>query len=153
MYQRILVPLDGSATADKGLREAIALAASQKARLFLLHVVDDYPMLLGLSSVASCNEMIAGLRKYGTDVLDKAKQAARDASVEAETLLTEVATHRVAEVIVQQARRRACDLIVMGTHGRRGLDRVALGSEAELVVRTSPVPVLLVRPEPAQPAP
>ncbi len=145
MYQRILVPVDGSPTAERGLREAIKLAEGQATRLLFLHIVDDYTMLIEMSSAAGYEEMIRGLRQYGLDVLGKAKRAAEAAGAHSETLLREVTGKRVADVIVDQARQHACDLIVMGTHGRRGFSRLTLGSAAEGVVRSSPVPVLLVR--------
>jgi len=146
MYQRILVPLDGSVPSESGLREAVGLARGQKATLFFLHVVDDFSMLVEMTSVRSYDEMLKSLRQYGLDVLAKARHVAEEAGVHCESLLREVTNERVAEVIVDQAKQHSCDLIVMGTHGRRGFSRVAMGSEAEQVARTSPVPVLLVRP-------
>jgi nucleotide-binding universal stress UspA family protein len=147
MYHRILVPLDGSPTSQCGLQEAIKLASGQDATLFLLHVVDDFGMLVEMTSVRSYDEMVKGLRAYGLEALGKARHAAEEARVRSECLLREVTNQRVAEVIVDQAKQHACDLIVMGTHGRRGFNRIAMGSEAEQVARTSPVPVLLVRQE------
>ncbi|MHB1121876.1 MAG: universal stress protein [Ramlibacter sp.] len=147
MYQRILVPLDGSATSERGLREAIKLASGQQATLFFLHVVDDFRMLVEMTSVRSYDEMLKGLRHYGLEILAKARRAAEETGVHRESLLREVTNERVAQVIVEQARQHGCDLIVMGTHGRRGFNRIAMGSEAEQVARTSPVPVLLVRHE------
>ena len=152
MYRRILVPLDGSATSERGLREAIALACGlqEKPRLVLLHVVGDFSTLVEMSAVASYQELLEGLRRFGRDVLAKAKAAAAAAGLEADSTLREVAQGRVADVIVSEARSASCDLIVMGSHGRRGFSRVAIGSDAEQVVRASPVPVLLVRREEAQ---
>lgn len=147
MYQRILVPLDGSATSERGLREAIKLASGQQATLFFLHVVDDFRMLVEMTSVRSYDEMLKGLRQYGLEILAKARHAAELAGVHRESLLREVTNERVAQVIVDQAKQHNCDLIVMGTHGRRGFNRIAMGSEAEQVARTSTVPVLLVRQE------
>lgn len=147
MYQRILVPLDGSAVAESGLQEAIGLAAELKARLVLVHIVDDYAVRVELSVVANNESILKGLRQYGLEVLSKAKHAAEHAGVHAETVLREVAQERIADVIAAQARQHHCELIVMGTHGRRGFSRMTLGSSAELVARTSPVPVLLVRRE------
>lgn len=149
MYQRILVPLDGSETAESGLQEAIGLAAELKARLVLLHIVDDFTMLVEMSAVSNYQDMLKGLRHYGLEVLNKAKHAAENKGVHVETVLREVAQVRVADVIVAQVKQHHCELIVMGTHGRRGFSRMALGSNAELVARTSPVPVLLVRKEEA----
>lgn len=148
MYKRILVPLDGSATAERGLREAMALSSGQQTQLLLLHVVDDYPLLIETSSMTGYEEMMKSLREYGLGVLAKALRACEDASIPCETLLREVTGERVSDIIVDQAGQHACDLIVMGTHGRRGLQRLTLGSQAEAVARASPVPVLLVRLEP-----
>ena len=148
MYQRILVPLDGSATAERGLREALRLAAEQKAKLHLLHVVEDFPMLMEMSTAVSFDAMMREVREYGENVLSKAQAAATAAGVTAETAVREVTRGRIATVVVDEARSSGCDLIVMGTHGRRGFNRLALGSDADLVVRESPVPVLLVRDDP-----
>ena len=145
MYKKILVPLDGSATAERGLQEAIGLAAPLKARLALLHVVDDFAMLVEMSSVASYKEMLDGLRQYGQNALDKAKRAAAESGVQADICLREVTQARISEVILEEAKRLSCDLIVMGTHGRRGFSRLTMGSNADAVVRISSVPVLLVR--------
>lgn len=145
MYSRILLPVDGSATAERGLREAVGLAREQRATLVLVHVVDAYPMLAGIASAETFEQSRQQMRRYGEDLLAKALQAVQDAGVQGETVLHEVSTERVSDAIVDEARNRQCELIVMGTHGRRGLSRLALGSDAEHVVRESPVPVLLVR--------
>ena len=145
MYQRILVPVDGSATAERGVREAVKLASGQNTRLLFLHVVDDYTTLSEMTSASGYEDMLKRLRQYGLDVLSKAKREAEAASVHCETLLREVTGKRVADVIVEQVGQHGCDLIVMGTHGRRGFPRLTLGSAAEGVARISPVPVLLVR--------
>jgi nucleotide-binding universal stress UspA family protein len=145
MYQRILVPVDGSATAERGLREAVKLAAGQNTRVLFLHVLDDYTTLAEMTSASGYEDMLKSLRQYGLDVLSKARQEAEAASVHCETLLREVTGKRVSDVIVEQASQHACDLVVMGTHGRRGFSRLTLGSTAEGVARISPVPVLLVR--------
>ncbi len=147
MYHRILVPLDGSAPSERGLREAIRLAADQRATLFLLHVIDRYPMLMEGASPRSFEDALEQLRVRGHGLLAKASQATADAGVKSETRLHDATPATVADTIIQEAGRLDCDLIVMGTHGRRGVSRLTMGSEAELVVRTSPVPVLLVRKE------
>lgn len=149
MYQRILVPLDGSATAERGLREAINLAAGTDAGLLLLHVVDDYPSLVGITSITCFDEMMKGLRRKGLDVLAGARKAAESASLHVETFLRGVNGKPMEQVIVEQAVEHSCDLVVMGTHGRGGFDRIAMGSVAEGVTRTCPVPVLLVGAAPA----
>jgi len=151
MYKRILVPLDGSATAERGLREAIGLARDRQSTLFLLHVVDEYPLVLQMSSATNHEQTeraslrMTTLREYGDAVLAKAKMVAIKAGVTSDTRLREISSGRIADVIVEEATSSDCDLIVMGTHGRRGFSRLMLGSDAELVVRTATVPVLLVR--------
>lgn len=145
MYQRILVPVDGSAASQRGLQEAVRLARTLEARLLFLHVLDDYPMLMQVTSQANLDAMLKDLRHAGLDVLSRARQAAEQGSVHCETLLREVTGKRVADIIVDQVGQHHCDLVVMGTHGRRGLARLSMGSDAEQVLRASPVPVLLVR--------
>ena len=145
MYHRILVPLDGSPTAEAGLRHAIGLAAALKAELVLLHVMDDFALTMEMSSVMSYDTMRDALRQYGQHALDRAQQAAADAGVMCESFVREVAQARVSEVINDEAVKHRCDLVVMGTHGRRGFSRLTLGSNAEAVMRTSTTPVLLVR--------
>lgn len=149
LYAHILVPVDGSPTADRGLQEAIRLAGELKSKLRLLHVIDDFPMLMEMSAIASFEAGLQKMRQYGETVLAKAQAQAATAGVEAQTVLREATQGRIADIVVDEATKTACDLIVMGTHGRRGFSRVALGSDADRVVRSSPVPVLLVRQEKA----
>jgi nucleotide-binding universal stress UspA family protein len=85
------------------------------------------------------------LRKGGKAILARAAAEAKKRGVTAKTVLAENLAGRVADVIVRQAKRRRADLLVLGTHGRRGLTRMVMGSDAELVVRYTPAPVLLVR--------
>ena len=144
MYKRILVPLDGSDTAQLGLAEAIGIAQPLKARLLLLQVVDDLAWLVEMSAVANSAQLHREVRRYADEVLAKAKAAAAK-DVEAETIVRETVGGRPADAIVDEARKQGCDLIVMGTHGRKGLSRMVLGSDAMAVVQASPVPVLLVR--------
>ena len=151
MYQHILVPLDGSVTAERGLREAVRLAAEQKSKLRLLHVIENFPMLMDMSSAVSFESMMREVRGYGQNVLTAAQAVAVRAGVPAETSLREVTHGRIAKAVIDEALDSGCDLIVMGTHGRRGFSRLALGSDADLVVRESPVPVLLVRDDAEQP--
>lgn len=146
MYPRILVPLDGSPTAQRGLREAIALARVHRSRLVLLHVLDDYPMLVESAFAAEAFEHLRiSMRQQGERLLVDALAAATQAGVTAETRLREISVYRVAPAIVHECAEAGCDLIVMGTHGRRGFNRLLLGSDAETVLKTSRVPVLLVR--------
>jgi nucleotide-binding universal stress UspA family protein len=111
----------------------------------LLHVIDDYPMLVQMSSMSAFEDLKRARLRLGEDVLASARSKAEEAGVQVDTVLREVVHARAADVIVEEAGKAHCDLIVMGTHGRRGVSRLTLGSEADLVIRTSPVPVLLVR--------
>jgi len=150
MYAKILVPIDGSPTAERGLREAIELATELKSQLVLLNVVDDYPIMVEMSSAAAFDQTRRQLLKFGEEVLDKGRQRVAEAGVACEPVLREVTSQRAADAIVEEAGKRQCSLIVMGTHGRRGFNRLAMGSDAEMVLRESPVPVLLVRSQDAK---
>lgn len=145
MYQRILVPIDGSETSDHALREAIKLA-NGKALLHLVHVVEEiYPLdAEGYAFIDYAALQEAALHS-GERLLVKAKGAAEQAGAKLDTVLLEAAGERVASVIEKEALSWSADLIVIGTHGRSGFTRLLFGSVAEGVVRGATVPVLLVR--------
>lgn len=147
MYKRILVPVDGSKTALKGLKEALRIARSCGAKLRLVHVVDE-SLALRDSAFAFGTEHILDLLKAGGEkALQSAKALAARQGVAAESVLVERCKGRIADGVVAEARKWRADLLVLGTHGRRGINHLLLGSDAELVVRQAPVPVLLVRGE------
>lgn len=145
MYKRILVPVDGSKTSMKGLREAIRLAKSCKARLRLVHVVDESMAFRDSAFSFGTENILDILKKGGEKALKSAADFAEKQDMKAEIALIESFKGRVADGIVGDARKWRADLLVLGTHGRRGVSHLLLGSDAELVVRLSPVPVLLVR--------
>ncbi|WP_411883336.1 universal stress protein [Polaromonas sp. YR568] len=151
MYQRILVPVDGSPTSRHGLQEAIRMARLTGGKLRLMHVVDVTSIALSFDAYAGYpSDWLETLRKDGEGLLADARAVATAAGVEVETVLRDNFAVPVHELIVSEAGAWPADLIVLGTHGRRGMGRVMLGSSAENVLRRSPVPVLLVRsPEPA----
>jgi nucleotide-binding universal stress UspA family protein len=145
-YKRILVPVDGSRAANLGLREAIPLAKSQRARLQLVHVVDaHYVLMSGAEIGVYSNDLMPSLRQGGRRLLQKAEALVKRQGLNCSSTLLETLTGPAADPIVRQAKKWRADLIVIGTHGRRGLKRLVMGSDAEQIVRTSPVPVLLVR--------
>jgi nucleotide-binding universal stress UspA family protein len=144
-YRKILVAVDGSAAANKGLREAIRLAKSESARLFILHVVDEFAAFAPLDGVAPSADLVPMLKQGGEKVLAKAKALAMKSDLRPQTLLREMLSGPAAGPIVREAKKLGADLIVLGTHGRRGVRRIVLGSDAEQVVRLASVPVLLVR--------
>jgi len=144
-YRRILAAVDGSEASSRGLREALRLAKSGNAQLTLLHVVNEFYAYANLEGAGLGADVSAALRKDGERLLERLAAQAEKAGVRTKTVLREVDAGPVADVIVREARKQRADLIVLGTHGRRGVRRLVLGSDAEQVVRTSRVPVLLVR--------
>ncbi len=146
IYQRILVPIDGSETAQRGLQEAIRLAKAGGGQLRLFHVIDDLSFALAMDAYAGQQgDWLATMREAGARVLSDAKSAAAAAGVPAEGVLHETAGTRLADAVAGEAAKWQADLIVLGTHGRRGVGRVLLGSGAESVLRSAPIPVLVVR--------
>jgi nucleotide-binding universal stress UspA family protein len=146
MYEKILVPVDGSPTSLRGLREAIQIARLSGGRLKLLHVVDEVSFMTSFEAgVALTAEMLELLREGGEKVISDALAEVRAAGLEADTEVFESYAGRVSDLVIAKAQEWGAKLIVLGTHGRRGVGRMLLGSDAEQIVRLSPVPVLLVR--------
>ncbi len=148
MYQRILVPVDGSPTSGRGLDEAIRLARLTGGRLRLLHVVDELSVSLGGVSAFSgtpAPDTFSLLREAGQAILAQAQGQVRAAGVPFDSVLDDTLGGRICDRVVAQAQQWPAELIVIGTHGRRGVGRLLLGSDAEQVLRQAPVPVLLVR--------
>jgi nucleotide-binding universal stress UspA family protein len=152
MYGKILVAVDGSSSSDAALGEALELARDRGASLRVLHVVDSpyaYPDAMYGHVTGDLDDLREAWEKAGQDIVAQAVARAREAGVEPETRLVEGKGGHVARSIVEEARAWGADVIVMGTHGRRGIDRLLMGSVAEGVARTAPVSVLLVRRDPA----
>lgn len=142
MYQRILVPVDGSSTSNLALKEAIGLVRGRQSRLRIVHVVDAINFTG--DTIIDAAEL---LRESGRRILRKAETRARNAGITAEVKLLESQTFsdRISDVVARDVATWRADVVVMGTHGRRGFNRMLLGSVADGVVRTSRVPVLLIR--------
>ena len=146
MYQRILVPVDGSPTANRGLREAITLAKLTGARLRLINVVDVFSVAMEANAFAGYSgDIIPLMREGGQKILATARAQAEAAGVSADTALREGFAARVSDLVIDEAKAWSAELVVIGTHGRRGVGRLLLGSDAEQILRMAPVPVLLVR--------
>ncbi|PJI95743.1 nucleotide-binding universal stress UspA family protein [Acidovorax sp. 69] len=145
-YQHILVAVDGSPTSDHAVAQATGLAQASGGRIRLLNVIDPVAHVSGfeLPSVYS-QEVLPRLQKAGEALLHRAQERVAERGVPVDTVLIENLDARVAQLVVEHAQTWGADLIVLGTHGRRGLERVLMGSDAEHIARTSPVPVLLVR--------
>ena len=143
-YKRILVPIDGGETSGRALRDAVGLARKSRAKLRLLHVVEEYAAFAAPELAVNAGPVLDAIVSAGRNTLARVERRVRKLGIKPETALIDNVGGRVADEIVWQAKRWRADLIVMGTHGRRGLQRAMLGSDAELVVRYSPVPVLVV---------
>jgi len=148
MYKHILVAADGSDPGQKGVDHAISLAGSLSARVTIITVTEPYVLYAGDSFGFVPGDKIitdyrASQREAANTILAAAAQTAKSASVKAETLY--VADAQPAEAIIDAAKSHNCDLIVMGSHGRRGVSRILLGSKTWEVVAHSHVPVLVVR--------
>jgi nucleotide-binding universal stress UspA family protein len=150
MFDRVLVAIDGSDTSMRGLQAAINLAGDQQAELHVMHVFLERILpekIAGETFVpAQYFEMpaISG-RTTGRKILDEARARAGEHGLAINPILVASRGHSVAHHVLRQCAKLSADVIVMGTHGHRGLRRLLLGSDAENVVRESTVPVLLVR--------
>jgi nucleotide-binding universal stress UspA family protein len=146
MYERILVAVDGSPGSARAVTHAIALSKALGAGLRILHVVDMGWLALGPELAVDTQRIAAARRAAGEKDLALALDQAHAAGVDAETALVETGApgQRLAGQIVEQAQGWPADLIVLGTHGRGGAERLFLGSVAEGVARRASVPVLLV---------
>jgi len=147
IYQRILVPIDGSTTSERALQEAIRLAEG-KAQLRVAYVLEEiFPLDTEGYAFIDYAALQEAVRHTGERTLAQAAEKARQSGMTAETALLDAKGERIAGVIKDDALHWQADLIVIGTHGRSGLSRLLLGSVAEAVARDAPVPVLLVRAE------
>ena len=146
MYSNILVAVDDSDTSRHALQQAIALAQGLAARLRVVHVIDMSWLTLGPELAVDVEALTAARHGVGERIINAALDAVRQAGLDAEGAVIETETpgQRVEEAIAKEAGRWPADLVVLGTHGRRGFQRLVLGSAAEQIVRLSPVPVLLV---------
>ncbi len=144
MYKKILVPVDGSAASRRGLEEAIRFAKATGATIDLAHVVDEF-VIAAREAPTAWLALADVLRESGEKVLTDAEALVRKHDVTCTSELLKATGDGAARAIIDQTKKLSSDLIVMGTHGRRGLRRLTLGSDAEMVLRSSPVPVLMVR--------
>ncbi|MEJ2379988.1 MAG: universal stress protein [Gammaproteobacteria bacterium] len=146
-YKHILVAIDGSEIADHALKEAILVGTDMQAQLRIVHVIDEVPMIVWATAYANLDAVRGSYRQAAEKMLDRALATVQNAGLEADIRLIENTTFgpRVGELVTHEAETWPADLIVIGTHGRRGVSHVLLGSVAEAVVRVAPIPVLLVR--------
>lgn len=148
MYSKILVAIDDSPTSQKALHEAVQIARSQGASLCIAHAADEGLLAqhgMGIGTYIDVDQTKAAIRGSAETLLQDAAKVAADAGVQAETRLLEATDRRVAELIAAGAEEFGADLIVVGTHGRRGFQRLLVGSVAENLVRLANTSLLMVR--------
>lgn len=149
MYMHILISTDGSEVAQKGVDHGLTLAKALGARVTIITVTERIPVYYDSTGLAyarnfgGLEDFTAGQNEAAEAILAAAKESADRLGVSAETL--HVANAQPAEAIVEAAKSRNCSLIAMASHGRRGLNRLILGSKTSEVLAHSSVPVLVVR--------
>jgi nucleotide-binding universal stress UspA family protein len=147
MYKRILVATDGSTRSKKAVRNAIDLAGAIGADLVALYVVPRYPVSYFEGGVTISMQDVEQTEKQWSDkgqaVVDAVQQTAQAEGIKAKAVV--VRSDLVAESIMSAAKKHKCDLVVMASHGRKGIKRVLLGSETQHVLTHSTVPVLVLR--------
>ena len=148
MYKRILVPTDGSALSLKAAKAAAELARAIKARITAIYVIEPYMPPMGAEGMAfyaaySPDEYELGMRKAAAKALAKVEAVARAARVKYDAVT--VIQDNPWKAIIKAASAKKCDLIVMASHGRRGLAGLLLGSETQKVLTHSRTPVLVCR--------
>lgn len=141
-YKRILIPIDGSPTSNKALVAALELGRENGARVRVMHALDELALVSGFEY---SGELMKAAREQGQKALDDALAIVRYSGVEGDTHLMETPGKRLGEAVAEESSAWDADLVVVGTHGRRGLSRVLLGSGAESVLRLATVPVLVIR--------
>lgn len=144
-YQRILVPVDGSQASNHALVAALQFARSGGGRVRVVHDINDLAYLVPYEGAQA---VIAKARSDARQVVDAALAICQSAGVPADSRVVEKAGRRLGDAIADEALDWAADLVVIGSHGRRGVQRLLLGSGAEEIVRLAPVPVLVIRERP-----
>ena len=146
MFDKILVPIDGSATSHCGLSQAIELAKLTGGRIRLIHAISDALSALGGEAAMLCSDEIhTAVTAAGSRILAEAAALVEAERISVDTVLCEPCASRLSDQVEDAAKSWGANLIVIGSHGRRGVQRLFLGSDAEQIMRVATVPVLLVR--------
>lgn len=143
MYAHILIPTDGSELASKGVRDGSEIAAVFGADVVILTAADPWPVSLGVADRTVLDEWESGAGEAAKHVLEGAAKIAAAAGVSCETVY--IPNAHPADAITEYAQGHHVDLIIMASHGRRGLRRMMLGSQASEVLGRSSVPVLIIK--------
>jgi len=145
MYRHILIATDGSELAGKAVAAGLALAKQLDAKVTAVTVIEPWPSIakhIAISHAAAFMEYQKAAKHDAARILGEVNRTAQNLGVQCETV---TATGSAAEAIIETANGKPCDLIVMSSHGRRGLVRVLLGSQAMRVLTLSSLPVLICR--------
>ena len=141
MFKRILVPLDDSEGSGRALELAVRSSRASGGRIRLVHYID---VLAFPNSSGYGDPVVQSAQRYAQAFLDRKKSGLEADGIPVETRLCLAMGKRLGECIAEDASAWGADLIVLGSHGRRGIGRVLLGSGAEQIIREAPVPVLVV---------
>jgi nucleotide-binding universal stress UspA family protein len=147
MYKRIAVAIDGSKTSDMALDEAIKLSSGMNSTLLLLHVCEEMPIMWEPDDMITVQveEMMKVIADSARALLEKYQKRVASQGIAVETRLVEFVGGRVGGIISGEAQKWNADLLVLGTHGRKGFEHLLMGSVAEGVIRSASMPVLLIR--------
>jgi nucleotide-binding universal stress UspA family protein len=148
VFRNVLVPTDGSEISGKAVKQAVEVAKAMNAKLIALHAYPEYHAVVlyeyvGSLDVMNKKEYTANARAAAEKFLSAVSEAAKAAGVAAETVI--VASDVPHEAIIKTAKRKKCDLIIMASHGRRGVASILLGSVTQKVLTHSDIPVLVLR--------
>lgn len=142
LFQRILIPVDGSPTSRKAFTMALQMAREGGGVARVFHGIDEIAYLSGFELSA---ESLREAREYAGRLLEESVAQARAAGVECDSRMVEAPARRIGELVADAAREWNADLVVVGTHGRRGISRMLMGSGAEQIIRLAQPPVLVIR--------
>lgn len=148
MYKHILLPTDGSKLSDKAVQRGLELAVTLGAKVSSIHVIPEYRMVADEGFVLPMSAELQRRyeeesKKHASKMIDKVAKKAAEAGVKHEGVV--VTSDVPYQEIIECARKKKCDLIVMASHGRRGLSGLLLGSETAKVLTHAKIPVLVIR--------
>jgi nucleotide-binding universal stress UspA family protein len=146
-FKRVLVPIDGSETSKKALVAALEIAREDGGQVRLVSALDE---MVYISGYEYSGNLMEAARQGAAKTLEDSLAIAQSAGVPSDTRLIEAPGRRLGESVADEARAWNADLVVVGTHGRRGIGRVLLGSGAEQIIRLATTPVLVIRAEETQ---
>ena len=149
MYKRILAPVDASPASAAGLLEAVRFAKDQRARLRIVHIVDESVLIQYPESVDITGKMLETFVSDGKKTLRDAVALARRHGIKPEHVLYKTLEGALADVILKEAKKWRADIVVMGTHEQGNVRHFFLGSHAETIARSTRLPVLLIHAAPS----